>query len=316
LNKQLSYKYINLLFRLLIGIAAIVYIFIKIKSTYVDYIIHFSLNDIRYPMLILAVLLLFLNWGLEAYKWKFSIKDVETISFFKSLKLVLTSVTIGLLTPNRIGEIPSRVFLLGNKKELKKLIIRTSYGAYAQVLATLLFGSIGLYITSDYFTEISFMYTFILGCFSVSVFIFFLYFNPLIFKSVMDKIPFIRKKRILNSAFDLTTSFLVKIFVISVLRYLVFSIQYYLVLMAFNIELNHQFDFFLIAVCFMVGSFIPTILLSEIGVRGGVALFIYGVISDLHIAIVLASITLWFINVAFPACIGTFSLNQFKLYTK
>ena len=72
-------------------------------------------------------------------------------------------------------------------------------------------------------------------------------------------------------------------------------------------------ELFLIPVCFLLASSIPTILFSEIGVRGSVALFVFGVVSDLDIQIVLASIVLWFINVALPALFGFYDLYKFKL---
>ena len=52
---------------------------------------------------------------------------------------------------------------------------------------------------------------------------------------------------------------------------------------------------------------------GELLVRGSVALFVFGTISNLDSQIILASVVLWFINVALPALIGLFSLKELKL---
>ena len=62
-------------------------------------------------------------------------------------------------------------------------------------------------------------------------------------------------------------------------------------------------------------TIIPTIALTELGVRGSVALYFIGLISSNDIGIVTASFTLWFINLAIPAIIGSafvLRMNIFK----
>ena len=59
----------------------------------------------------------------------------------------------------------------------------------------------------------------------------------------------------------------------------------------------------------MITSVIPTLLISEIGVRGSVALLVFGIITNNEIAIVFSSVLLWVINVAAPALIGLFFMK-------
>ena len=94
---------------------------------------------------------------------------------------------------------------------------------------------------------------------------------------------------------------------------MVFSFQYFLVLKAFNINLNSWNEILLIPLCFLVTSAIPTLLISEIGVRGSVALFIFGVLTNNHYAIVLSSLILWCINVAIPAIFGLLFIKRLKI---
>ncbi|MDB4534356.1 hypothetical protein N9242_05730, partial [Vicingaceae bacterium] len=89
--------------------------------------------------------------------------------------------------------------------------------------------------------------------------------------------------------------------------------QYFLVLRAFGLSLDGVNELLLIPVCFLIASFIPTILISEIGVRGSVALFVFGTFSDLEFQIILASVVVWMINVAVPALLGLLNLKELKL---
>lgn len=299
---------------MVIGVLAIIYIYMKLKDNYLDYAHYLSIHNVNYLMLIGALLLTLINWGIEAFKWRFLIAPVQQISLLEASKIVVISITVGIITPNRLGEIPSRVWLLNNNKVLKSLITFTSYGAYAQGITTLLFGSVGLYFTRNYFETIPFIDGVWMAFMTGTFFFFFLYFNVSFFKLLEKVVPFIKKRKILTAMNEMSIYSLFKVLLLCMIRYSVFFFQYYLILSAFNIQLESNLDLLLICVCFMLTTVIPTILLSEIGVRGGVALFIFGIISDHDIAIVLASLTLWIINVALPAIIGVFGLSQLKVY--
>lgn len=59
---------------------------------------------------------------------------------------------------------------------------------------------------------------------------------------------------------------------------------------------------------------IPTLALTEIGVRGSVALFFLGLVSTNSIGIVTATFTLWIINLALPALIGSFFVFSTNIF--
>ncbi len=311
MGKTLVNKYINLLFRIAIGVVAIYLIYIKVKT---QFEINFNqLVDVNYLLLIIAFLLFTVNWGIEAYKWKYLVSSTIKISLFTSFKIIMTGITIGLITPNRVGEIPARVMLLNDKKQLKNLITFTFIGAFAQGLITVIFGVLALFLTLNYFIQFPFTSIFFLIAIGIVVALTILYFNPKIFKKLGNKITFIKKRLLFDSFNLLLFSELLNILLISALRYLVFSLQYYLILTAFGIGFSSIQDLALIAICFVITSTIPTILISEIGVRGSVALFVFGLISPHALAIVMSSIMLWIINIAIPSLIGIYGLKQLKV---
>lgn len=307
LKNSILYKYINLLFRFTIGVGAVWFIYVKLNSDFLDSLEGIKLN---WSFLILTIFLLFVNWGIEALKWRFAIKDIYEISFIKALRLTFTGITIGLLTPNRIGEIPARAALL-KTDSFKAVVLKTVASSFSQVVITFLLGGLGLVLTRKYFNFNNLLLNavIVLGL----ILLLTLYFNVKKLLPFFEKFKILRNEKLINSLKEIRFKELVTLLVFSLLRYLVFFLQYWLILKSFGIDLVSVKEVFLIPVCFLLASSIPTILISEIGVRGSVALFVFGVVSDLDIQIVWASVLLWLINVALPAIFGLYNLKELKL---
>ncbi|MGB0888018.1 MAG: lysylphosphatidylglycerol synthase domain-containing protein [Vicingaceae bacterium] len=298
--------------RLIIGTIAVLFIFFRVKNDFLIAVNNLDLNHVDLFSLGLALVLMFVNWAIEAVKWKYSISDAEKVTVLKSFKLTLTGITLGFLTPNRIGEIPARALLL-NKNNFKEITVKTAVASFSQLLITLLVGIIGLCLTFQNFNQFSNL-LYLLPLLIIILFLLLLvYFKPNKLESVLNKFSFINKKQLFKGLSTFSMLELFNILLLSLVRYIVFTLQYYIVLKAFGVDLNTLNTIFLIPVCFMFASFIPTLLISEIGVRGSVALFVFGMVSDMDIQIVLASVILWLINVALPALLGLFNLKELKL---
>jgi Lysylphosphatidylglycerol synthase TM region len=290
---------------------AFVFIVYKIKSGLAENLNYIKSTKVEYQYLVISLFLMLLNWGVESYKWKYIIRKYVQINFFKAFKFVLTGVTISLITPNRVGEIPARVMLLNGDEKSKDLVWLTTLGAFSQLLITVILGVIGLFFSSHYFENYYFNFLFLVlfGC-VLLLSMLFVSFQKM--PSIFQKIPILNK---LSSKDFKELSFveLANVLILSALRYAVFCLQYWLVLKAFTIHLDEIQEIMLIPVCFLIASIIPTILLSEIGVRTSVAVFVFGMVSDNVIAIILASLLLWIINIALPAFFGLFNLNQLTI---
>jgi uncharacterized membrane protein YbhN (UPF0104 family) len=310
-NKKL-YKYINLLVRLCIGIGAVCFIYFKLKDDFLEHIQFLSTNKIDYYLLLIVIFLMPLNWGVEAFKWKYAIQKIEKISFYRSLKLTLIGITLSLFTPNRVGEIPARAMIL-NKSKFKELTLRTIITSYSQLLITILMGCIGFILTINQFALKINSWYIIIGVSIVLIFLFLIYFKINRLEKYLTRISYFKKKKIFSALTASTTEELMKILVMSFIRYLIFFLQFYLVLRATGVLLFGLNEIMLISVCFMFSSVIPTLLISEIGVRGSVSLFVFGLVSDMDVQIILASVLLWVINVIFPALYGVFNLKHVKI---
>lgn len=309
MNQETRYKYFSLIIKILIGVGAFGFIVFKLKKGYGENLNYLKSVSIHYTYVFMALALMIVNWSIETYKWNYLIKRVVKLSFFKAVKIVITGITISLITPNRIGEIPGRVYLLNVKDLQKDLMWLTTLGSFTQFICTLLFGALGIIFTYPYFNSYlsSSMIIFIFCLLILAVVLVFKL--PAAFKNIQ-----LLQKIMSDKLSGLSYIAVLKVLLMSGLRYGVFFLQYLLLLWAFNIPLMQVEELMLIPVCFLFASAIPTFLLSEIGVRSSVALFVFGMVSEQTVAIVLASIVLWTFNIAIPGLIGIFNLKQLKLF--
>jgi hypothetical protein len=111
-------------------------------------------------------------------------------------------------------------------------------------------------------------------------------------------------------------SFLLKILLLSSLRYAVFMAQYTAVFYLFEVNMALVVVVAAMSVVFLALAVIPSIALIEVGLRGEVSLRLVGLFSANSLGIGLTSVTVWFINLIVPALIGTVLLLNLKLLSK
>ncbi len=306
MNNTARYNYFNLILRIIIGIAAVLFIANKLLTNFPLQLNEWNATNINGYLLIVVLVLGIVNWGVETYKWQFLITNVKHISFAHAFKLVLTGISISLITPNRVGEIPARAYLLNDKENLKHLIYFTFIGSYAQLLLTWFMGGIGIYFTLSLIDiTISLNNLMVLGVLLMLLIVVFFYFDKI-------KLMVFRFFKIEPVLLNHPNQFILAL-VYSFLRYVVFFVQYWLLLEAFNIHFTTISSFWLIPVCFLIASAIPTFLISELGVRSSVAVLVFGSLSDNNLSIISASVLLWVFNIGIPAIVGLFGLKELRI---
>ncbi|MEI8201816.1 MAG: lysylphosphatidylglycerol synthase domain-containing protein [Bacteroidota bacterium] len=282
--------------------------------------------------LVVLFLLMFLNWLLEARKWQYLLRKKERISLISSLIAVFSGITVSIFTPNRIGEYIGRIFMLKKTHPIQGALI-TILGSISQLVVTLIFGSLSalIFILSftDYldpyphFIKIALVFVVIIAV----LLILSIYFNLTLLYNATDRIKFkwlIKFRRYLKIIANFSNKELLHTLLLSFFRYLVFSFQFYILLYWMGICISFFDGFVLISLIFFVMAAVPTIALSELGVRGSVAVFLWEIYAshssviysdDMSINVVAASAILWIVNLMIPAIIGSvfvFRLNFFN----
>ena len=110
-----------------------------------------------------------------------------------------------------------------------------------------------------------------------------------------------------------STKELIKILLLSMIRYLIFSFQFYILLRVYGSPINLFQGFLMISMTFFVMAVVPTFAIAEIGVRGAVSAYFFSKITIDILPILNATFSLWLINLAIPALAGAFFIFHFRL---
>ena len=317
-------------FLIKIGIVALALFFLYQQLNVKSGVDTHSIDDIitilkgNYIIVIVVVFMMLLNWFLEALKWRFLIAKIEKVSMKRSLRAIFSGITVSAFTPNRVGEYGGRVFCLEKADRIQAVLI-TVIGSMAQLLTTIIFGSIGLLYLPSYqsdfslfFDKVSFAYpvfAFILILLNVLLVLLFL--NVSVLTNVLTKISFLKKFEKYSGVFSFYSfEELLKVLGYSVARYAVFTTQFFILLQLFDVQILYADAIILIMSMLFVISVIPTIAITEIGVRGSVALFLFGLVSANTVGILSATFVLWVINLLIPSLIGVVFIFTLKLFRK
>lgn len=322
-----SNKKIGLIIKIIILLSSLVFLYKQLfVSQNINKIEDFVLVNINnfnsYIYLSIALFLVFINIGIESYKWKFMIRKIEYFSFIRAFGAIVTGITVSVSTPNRIGEFGGRIFHLEKADRVKGALI-TLLGSFSKFITTVFLGSLGLlslpfFINSDYFRFDSYLYyilVFIVILLNSFLFIVFLN-SPLISKIPIKYLQKRKLQKYLNTFTIFNTNELLKILSLSLSRSMVFSIQYLLLLYCTGVYIDIIPGLLMISIVFFVNSVVPSIAWTEIFVRSSVAGFFIGNISDNEIGIAGATLFIWFVNIVIPSIIGLFFIFKLKFFRK
>ena len=296
-----------------------------------DYFKEVSGNQNIYLFLTITICLIPLNIIIESYKWKFLIDRLEKVSLYNSIKAVLAGNSVSMIMPNRVGDYLGRVFVL-KKADRLQAVLSTILGSIAQLLTTVILGIIGaLLYLPEYFNISStlnlWMYIgIIMVAIAVIALLILSYLNFSVFSIIVKRLSgkYYTKIQKYAEVFSwYNQRELLTVLLLSVSRYFIFSMQFYLLLMVFDLKLEYSVAMMLISVVYLVMAIIPTIALTEIGVRGSVSLYIFKQHFEvsgawhqgMELGIVSASTMLWLFNIVFPAILGAgfvFTLRFFR----
>ena len=272
-----------------------------------------GMKKINPLLLTLTFFLMFVNWGLEAWKWKLLVSSLEKISFGVSLKSVFSGVTVSIFMPNRVGEFAGRIFFLEKANKIEATL-KNFVGSAMQLFMTFSIGLVAMFYLLRLFdanwdlSENQFRVA--IGCI-IAAFIFLI---VLFFINRSRNVFSPKIQSYLKAVFDINRKDLFVVFCLSFLRYCVFLFQYYLVIKAVGIRVEFDVAATLIAVTFFISSVVPSFAFTEVLTRGAVAVSLFWIIGASNSAVVASSLLVWIINLAIPALIGSAFIWKLKLF--
>ncbi len=270
----------------------------------------------------LVVFLMFVNWGIEARKWQLLIKHIQQFSFFRAFKSVLSGCSVTMLTPNRVGEYGGRILYVEEGNRIKAISL-TIVGSISQLLVTMMMGCSGLFFLR-YFSQFDHtilnplpefwesVITYLCVAITFILLLFYLRLGWLV--RMMEKVPALQKAVKHISVLDEFNNIqLLQILSLSFVRYLVFVLQYVLLLQVMDVQIAGWLCFWLLAIFYLVMAVAPTFGFIELPVRVSASWAILKLYTVNQLGVGAAALGIWTINLVIPAVIGSLLILSIKI---
>ncbi|MCA6422156.1 MAG: hypothetical protein IM568_04960 [Flavobacterium sp.] len=238
------------------------------------------------------------NRYLEILKWQNLVSFLKPISVGESTKQVLGALTAGIFTPNGLGEYAGKA-LYFDKKKTKKVIFLNLICNGIQMILTIIFGTIGLFIIGYWKWSLAIM----------GFSIFFVLFS---FLSKNIKVKGYSIEKLIQKINEIPKRIHQKNNLLALCRYLIFSHQYYFLFLAFDVDLPYVTMMATIATVYFLASSLPSFQFLDFAVKGSVAVFFFGKLGVNEWIVVFISTLMWFLNVVLPVVIGSYFVLKFK----
>lgn len=297
--------------KLIIVVASFYFIYYKLKHNQTITVSVFKKSYTKSNLFLSSSLfslfsLTVLNWFLEIKKWQQLTLSFNAIPFKKAIEQTLGAYTVSLFTPNRIGEYGAKT-LYFTKDKKKEAIVANLIGNSSQMITTFGFGLLGLFFyTKKHLPPINFLNLNRTHLILLTVICFLLI---IFYKQTFIEELFKLVKNTPKSTYHTTL-------LLSASRYLVFSFQFYFLLILFHVKIEYSVAMMAISVMYLFSSVIPSLAILDIAIKGSVSVYVFSQLGVPEIPILNTVTSIWILNSALPAIIGSYYVFKFKLPLK
>jgi hypothetical protein len=307
-------KIISIVIKSLIGILSVAVVYQRLKSDFNSQnlnILYDSVFSVSGGLSVFVCLLFIpLNWGLESWKWKMITAPVEKISFRTAQRSVYAGICLGNLAPGRATEFLAKIIFFKNENRPNITVLHFVNGMF-QLCVTYLIGFIALAFKFRSFAAGYAWIAYLTSAVALLVIVLFVLSLVKIDKVLHFVSRNILKKHDLSDfKYEFTRPLLIKLFGLSLIRYIVFFIQLMLLVNLFSAG---AFSFSIglsIALYFLITTTIPMISVIEPAIRAAVALVVFRDTGVSNTALTMASVSIWMINIIVPSIAGYFILLE------
>ena len=287
----------------------LIYTFINFEH-YEDFSYYFKIHGLENLKYLLCCLVLIpFNWLLESLKWKQVLSKIQVLSVWQAIKSVLIGLTSGFFTPNRVGEPVGRTFILNDGNKTKGVIC-SLICTLAQSFATLFFVCIAIVLACNFVVELGQIPQILLirNIGIIAAITVFLLYLTIPFWVGRLKLKSEKLQNIARAISLISYASLLKVSLYSIVRFAVYSFQYYLMLKFFAVDIHFSTAMVLIPINYFLVSIIPSVAFAELGIRGSSALLVMEPLLGNTLGVALAAMSLWFINYVIPMLVGSLLL--------
>lgn len=252
-----------------------------------------------------------LNWVIEGVKWSRLISKVERLSTHKVAQSILLGLTANLIAPNRTGDLIGRLRFIPKGKRWSATYLNF-FSGMSQLMVTFLMGLFSLlYILLELTPFVSVQtplsIAFLICLITLSLFLFFL-------SNSLKQIFLLIKNKREQLSFDVNFKDRASTLGLSLLRYLVFVLQFYWIILSLNSSVSLVESSVALSLIFFMNSCIPANWLVEVIAKGGIAFFVFQWMDLDPMTGVYATSLLWLVNLFIPSMVGVFFLKDINWY--
>lgn len=257
----------------------------------------------------ITVSLQFVNWAIEALKFKFILSKKNQVEFLSTYKAIYAGTSTALFTPDRLGNFIGRLLYL---KNINKAVITASsmLGNLGQLITTILFALISLILVNTYNLNITLPYInnyyLIIPIACSSIILVYIFLNPNSVLKWLVKFKWFDKHKETFSflaKFNINESVLILAY--SFIRYGIFIIQFYILMNVVGIEIGFIEVISFTGLLYLYTTFIPSPIFGNLGTREVIALLLLSNYDNSEL-VLLASLLIWLINIILPSIIGSY----------
>ena len=261
-------------------------------------------------LLFLLIVFMLIQWLVEAAKWQLMLKQLMDISFRRAVFMIFTGISFSIATPNRVGEFIGRIMHLPKGLQLQG----TGYTFvcnFAQLIATCIAGSIGMFfLHNELITSTAVGFKNIVSAFLyfaplITLFCLLVYFKTGLFFTWIAQIKLLQiwKDKLVQLS-QLSRKLLLQLLCLSILRYLIFLVQYGLIFEVTDLGIAFGETCMGISVMLFWLAVLPTISLVELGLRWQFSILLFTAYTSNVFGLTMGITLIWLLNMVIPAIIG------------
>ncbi len=264
-------------------------------------------------ILILVIALMPVNWLVEVIKWRILMRPAVRLSWRRAIAGVLSGITFSLFTPNRIGEYGGRLLQV-DRKYAWQAVLASLTGSFAQNLIHISFGliaAIALFSGKMELPSTTRTGLWMLSLILVTA-LWVTYLSlPVLARFLSLKRPpgWLRRPwKALSHLSSTTPHQLRAALSCGMVRYVIFSAQYMLLLVYFGVDVPWQWLVGGVAVIYLMHTSIPLPPFVDLVARNEVGLLLWAGFGANELGIVGAGLSIWVLNLALPALFGLLAI--------
>jgi hypothetical protein len=270
-------------------------------------------------LLFMVLLIMLVQWLLEAKKWQVMLSPEHPVKLSEAFRMILSGIALSIATPNRMGEFAGRVMHLPSGQRLQGTAF-TVIGNFAQLIVTCMAGGIALlmewqdqhlYPTGKGLQAIQSLLLWATPL--ITIFFVLLYFKSgLVFNWILSLRMLGKFRDKLGALATVPNQILLKVLLLSSLRFTFFILQYWLLFKLTNTGIDLHDTFTGVSIMLLWLAIVPTFSFLELGLRWEFALLLLGSLTENTLGIAVSVTSVWLINLMLPAAVGAIGLLRYR----